>query len=261
MAATNSNSTGNSLTNQTGSGAFVGSIGATLGSVNLGTVASGVLTNATGLPLTTGLTATFSNGGIVYSGSSAFALLSGTATANQILVSGANSAPSWSTATFPATAGTTGTILRSDGTNIVNTTATYPATTTANQLLYSSATNTIGGLSSANSAVLVTNSSGVPAFSSTMTNGQVIIGSTGATPTAAALTGTANQVIVTNGAGTITFSTPQNIGTTSDVTFNQLIVTSGGNTATLTGQSLVLNSTTAFIDLFGSVGGSDNEND
>jgi hypothetical protein len=42
------------------------------------------------------------------------------------------------------TAGTSGTILRSNGTNIVNTTATYPATTTANRIVYSTALNTIG---------------------------------------------------------------------------------------------------------------------
>jgi hypothetical protein len=72
------------------------------------------------------------------------------------------------TATYPTTAGTSGTILRSDGTNLVNSTATYPATTTANQLLYSSATNTITGLTSANSSVLVTNGSGVPSLSATL---------------------------------------------------------------------------------------------
>ena len=51
------------------------------------------------------------------------------------------------------------------------------------------------------------------------TNGQLLIGSTGAIPVAAALTGTANQVVVTNGAGTITLSTPQSIATGSVVQF------------------------------------------
>ena len=54
---------------------------------------------------------TASNGGIVYSTATAFAILSGTATANQVLLSGSSAAPSWST-------------------------ATYPVTTTANQLLW-----------------------------------------------------------------------------------------------------------------------------
>lgn len=51
----------------------------------------------------TGAALTASNGGIVYSAGSALAILSGTATAGQIVRSGASSAPTWSTATYPAT--------------------------------------------------------------------------------------------------------------------------------------------------------------
>jgi hypothetical protein len=51
------------------------------------------------------------------------------------------------------------------------------------------------------------------------TNGQLLIGSTGAVPAVAALTGTSNQVVVTNGAGSITLSLPQSIGTGSSPTF------------------------------------------
>lgn len=43
-------------------------------------------------------------------------------------------------------------------------TAVYPATTTINQLLYSSSANTITGLSTANNAALITSSSGVPSL-------------------------------------------------------------------------------------------------
>jgi hypothetical protein len=46
-------------------------------------------------------------------------------------------------------------------------TATYPSTTTINQILYSSATNTITGLATANGGVLDTNSSGVPSIDTT----------------------------------------------------------------------------------------------
>ena len=60
---------------------------------------------------------TASNGGIFYSTASAGAILAGTATAGQILRSGATAAPTWSTATYPATAGTSGNVLTSDGTN------------------------------------------------------------------------------------------------------------------------------------------------
>lgn len=48
------------------------------------------------------------------------------------------------------------------------TTATYPSTTTINQILYSSAANTIDGLATANNAVLVTNGTGVPSLSTTL---------------------------------------------------------------------------------------------
>lgn len=70
----------------------------------------------------------------------------------------------WSTATIPSTATGTGTILRADGTNWVATTATYPATTTVNQLLYSSSANVIAGLTTANNGALVTSSAGVPSI-------------------------------------------------------------------------------------------------
>lgn len=136
-----------------------------------------------------------SNGGMVYSTATGLAILNATITANKLLMSGASGAPAWSTAsypatagasgtllqsdgtnivnstaTYPATAGTTGTILRSNGTNLVNTTATYPATTTTNRILYSSATNTIGEITSVASSILLTNSSGVPSCATSLDN-------------------------------------------------------------------------------------------
>lgn len=79
---------------------------------------------------------TASNGGILYSTASAAAILSGTATAGQMLQSGASTTPAWSTATYPATAGTLGNVLKSDGTNIVSFTpakfACYLNTTLSN---------------------------------------------------------------------------------------------------------------------------------
>lgn len=123
---------------------------------------------------------TASAGGIVWTDANSMEVLAGTSTALQMLQSGNLATPTWST-------------------------ATWPATTTINQLLYSSAANTVTGLATANSAVLVTGSTGVPVYSGTMTNGQVIIGSTGATPTAATLTG-GSGVSITNGAASITIS-------------------------------------------------------
>ena len=88
----------------------------------LGTVATGTW-SATNIALNKGGTnasLTASNGGIFYSTASAGAILSGTSTANQVLLSGSSTVPSWSTATYPATAGTTGNVLTSDGTNFVS---------------------------------------------------------------------------------------------------------------------------------------------
>lgn len=82
---------------------------------------------------------TASNGGIVYSTASALAILAGTATADQILRSGASGAPTWSTSTYPAT-------------NAVST------------LLYASSANVMAALATANSGVLVTSGTGVPSI-------------------------------------------------------------------------------------------------
>ena len=91
----------------------------------------------------TNATLTASTGGIVYSGGSALAILSGTATARQMLQSGSSAAPAWST-------------------------TTWPATTTINRLLYSSAANVISDLATGNSSILVTDSGGIPSLSTTL---------------------------------------------------------------------------------------------
>ena len=159
-----------------------------------------------------GLTA--SNGGIFYSTASTGAILSGTATANQIILSGSNTTPAWST-------------------------ATYPASTTVSQLLYSSSANVIGGLATANSGVLVTNSTGVPAWSGTMTNGQLIIGYTSGTPTAATLTPGAG-ISITNGAGSITISSSAVVSnwvaqpTSTTMVVNTSYLATGSGLVTLT---------------------------
>ncbi len=82
---------------------------------------------------------------------------------------------------------------------------TIGETTTTGQLYFTSTANNLTGLAKTNSAVLVSNSTGTPSWSSTMTNGQVIIGSTGATPVAATLTA-GSGISITPGAGTITIT-------------------------------------------------------
>jgi len=67
-----------------------------------------------------------------------------TGSAGQLLSSGGAAAnPSWTTATFPSTATSTGTILRADGTNWAATTATYPTTAATGTILAAGSTNVI----------------------------------------------------------------------------------------------------------------------
>jgi hypothetical protein len=215
----------------------------------LGTIMTGTW-NGSLIPLAYGGTnadLTASNGGIFYSTASAAAILAGTSTANQILLSGSSASPAWST-------------------------AIYPVSTTVNQLLYSSSTNTIVGLTTANNSILVTNGSGVPSLSTTLpftlpvntggtgvgsftaysvlcggttstgalqnvsgvgtTNQALISSGASALPTWQAIvnsiTGTANQVIASGSTGAITLSLPQNIHTGATPTFAGLTLSGRG---------------------------------
>lgn len=58
-----------------------------------------------------------------------------------------------------------GSLLQFSPTGPVWGSASFPTSTTANQILYSSANNVVGGLATANNAILTTNGSGVPSWS------------------------------------------------------------------------------------------------
>jgi len=122
--------------------------------VNLANGVTGTLPLANG---GTNANLTASNGGIFYSTATAGAILAGTATARQMLQSGANTTPAWST-------------------------ATWPATTTINQILYSSAANTVSEITAANNGVLITGATGVPSLLAAGTTGQVLVATTGSPP-------------------------------------------------------------------------------
>lgn len=61
-------------------------------------------------------------------------------------------------------------------------TATYPATTTINQVLYSSATNTVAGITAANNGTLISGTTGVPSWLANGTTGQLLTATTGSPP-------------------------------------------------------------------------------
>ncbi len=225
MATNNSVNVG--LSGSTGTGSFAGSTSPSFTTPILGTPTSGNLSNCTNIPVAqaTGLlplangglnaAITASNGGIFYSTASAGAVLAGTATAQQLLMSGASTSPLWSTTTYPLT-------------NAINTT------------LYASAANVMTAQATVNSAVRVTTSAGVPGWSSTMTNGQLVIGNTSGTPTAATITA-GTGISVTNGTGTITIASTTSgftwttvSGTTQSAAVSNGYVTNNAGAVTVT---------------------------
>jgi hypothetical protein len=150
----------------------------------LGTIATGVW-NGSVIGLSYGGTnhaLTASNGGIVWSDASKLNILSGTATAGQLLLSGSSATPAWST-------------------------STYPATNAANTLLYASSSNTMAALATATSAVLTTVSS-VPTWASDLSVG---LGGTGNT------TFTAYSVICAGTTATGAFQNVSGLGTSGYV--------------------------------------------
>lgn len=130
--------------------------------------------------------ATANNGTLVTSNTGVPSILAGPGTTGNVLQSNSAAAPSFSTATYPSTATGTGTIMRADGTNWVATTATYPATTTINQVLYSSAANVVGGITAANNGTMISGTTGVPSWLANGTTGQVLTATTGSPPSWAA---------------------------------------------------------------------------
>jgi hypothetical protein len=114
------------------------------------------------------------------------------------------------------------------GTGIVN-----PGT--INQLAYYAATgSTVSGLTGANSAMLYTDPTGVPAFA-TLGNGQLMIGGSGASPTPGTLTA-GTGINITNGVNSITISglAWSVISTSQSMSNNAGYITNGGSLITLT---------------------------
>jgi hypothetical protein len=87
------------------------------------------------------------------------------------------------TGTTNVTLPTSGTLLAATaGALAVTSGGTGLTSTTANQILYSSGTNTIAGLATANNGVLITSAAGVPSILAAGTTGQVLTATTGSPP-------------------------------------------------------------------------------
>lgn len=185
----------------------------------VGTITTGTW-NATTIAMIhggTGTALTGNSNGIVYCDTTTTMNTTATGSVGNILRAGTSGLPAW-------------------------TSATYPTTTTGNQLLYSSGTNTIAGLATQNSAMLVTNNSGTPVWSGTLTNGQMIIGSTSGTPSVGIITSSTG--IVTNpGAGSMTIDLPSAIPGANMILNGDFQIwqrsTGGTGTATITTNSFI----------------------
>lgn len=160
---------------------------------------------------------TASNGGIIYSTATEMAVLAGTATAGQILRSGSNAAPSWSTATYPATAGASGNVLISNGTNYISSTSLWP--------------NTVGASGKVVISDGTSNVYSTPTFpNASATSGKFIISDgtnwIASTPTIPNTAGTSGKILVSDGTNFIS-STPT--FPNASATLNKIIKSDGTN--------------------------------
>lgn len=111
----------------------------------------------------------------------------------------------------------------------------WPFSTTANQILYSCATNTVAGLSTLDNGVLITSASGVPELLANGTAGYVLTAQSGAPPHWAASSGGIGTLSADN-SGTATGSTVLISGSSTGLT-----TTASGSTVGLTGTLVVGN--------------------
>lgn len=195
---------------------------------NINTLGTGSITIAgAGSTLTTQLTGLTNHAVLVGAGTATITNVGPTATSGQVLQSlGAAADPAFST-------------------------ATYPSTTTINQILYSSSTNTVTGLATANQGVLTTGTTGIPVITSIATNGQLIIGSTVGAPAAATLTA-GTGISITNGSNSISIAingsvvgetiTGDNLSALSPTAGNWNIFGLSGSKTSGTGSTLTIKS-------------------
>ena len=112
-------------------------------------------------------------------------------------------------------------------------TATYPKTTTVNQILYSSATNTVTGIGTLAGGVLVTDASSVPQFLTNPSAAGKILQSANAaiptwsTPTYPSASGASGKFLISDGTNNV-YST-STIPSSAGATANKLLLSDGTN--------------------------------
>jgi len=156
--------------------------------------------------------------------------------------------------------GTVGQILRSDGTDLVYTTATYPTTTAVSTILYSSAANVISALATANNGILVTSATGVPSISAQLTyntttgtllNSLVVNAAVSTTVTNTSTASSGFSQFVANSLS-YTFQIQQ-LGT--GYATNGLIVANQSRIASNSISSMLINTSAASVPIIFAVGG------
>jgi hypothetical protein len=138
-----------------GSVTIINQTGGAAGTGTAGTIAKWATTTTLGNSLISEADATISvagsldvstlhtPGGVIYGTGSVLAI-SGAGAAGTVLRSGGTGAPTWSTATYPATAALLGAYLRADGTNWITSTLTLPNAAAAFEVFYAMTTDTMG---------------------------------------------------------------------------------------------------------------------
>ena len=153
---------------------------------------------------------------------------------------------------IPATANTGAVLQNNSGGDPSYSTATYPSTTTINQILYSSAANTVTGLATANNAILNTNGSGVPSLATSPSASGTITAGTGFVATTGNITATTGNFVASAAASGLVLTPTVTSGAASGtVAANGRVVS-----VTFTGVSIASGATQAFTTSNTSITGS-----
>ena len=251
---------GTGVTTSTGSGNNVLSTSPVLTTPNLGTPSAAVLTSATGLPLTSGVTGTLpiANGGTGTT-STTFANLTtnvtgllpiangGTATATPSLVQGSNITitGTWPNQTIAAAAPGTGTVTSVAGTGTVNGLTLTGTVTSSGSLTLGGTLSGVANAALTNSSVTVTAGTGMSGGGAVALGSSITLTNAGVTSNVA---GTGISVSGATGAVTIT-----NAGVTSIVAGTGISIS--GATGAVTVTSTASGGTTMLFCAFSSTMG------